>query len=158
MRAYWRIGGAFLVTANNQTVPQTGEGDAADPDSWSAGDGEVSGGGVWQKTTVGVWWVPPWRPRELCEANSNKKGGKDQTAEQFLGLIGPAWGDITLGDTTARTSLPSISPFCVPSFLCRLPLFRAFHGPIFGNSDTLPPYPAGVTQRWRNRGGSRVFN
>lgn len=58
MRAYWRIGGAFLVTANNQAVPQTGEGDAADPDSWSKGDGEVSEGGLWQQTTVGVRrWV-----------------------------------------------------------------------------------------------------
>lgn len=142
MRAYWRIGGAFLVTANNQTVPQTGEGDTADPDSWSTGDGEVSEGGMWQKTTVGLWWAPPWCPRERCEANSNKKGGwgaKDQTAKQFLGLIGPAWGDITLGDTTTRTSLPSNSPVCAPSFLCRLSLFRAFHGPIFGHFHPAPP-------------------
>lgn len=154
MRAYWRVGGAFLVTANNQTVPQTGEGDAADPDSWSKGDGEVSEGGMWQKTTVGVWWIPPWRPRELCEANRNKKGGKDHTAKQFLGLIGPAWGDISLGDTTARTSLPSISPFCVPSFLCRaLPGFPRTY---FGDSATLPPHPVrcytAVTQPWRLTG------
>lgn len=76
MRAYWRIGGAFLVTANNQKVPQTGEGDAADPDSLRKGDGEVREEGMWQKMAVSVWWILPWCPSAFCEAYSNEGGIK----------------------------------------------------------------------------------